>query len=493
MRVVAAFLVVIFLPCWSVSYSSDSVDDLCFRASSGDLDRIIGLIGRGVDPNKRSSYGDLALNKAAEAGHLKVVEFLLRNGSQINTRGSQGETALMAAAAAGQVEIVKLLLKNKADWTLRNSYGLTAQALAESSDKYVTSRILQAYATDELMTLLLIKAAGNGNFREVKRILKTGVDINKPSPDGMTVLMMAAASGNVQMVQYLLEKGADINATSDDGYTALYGAIKNRRTSVVKMLLQHGPSSGFFATDKALKIVDLAEAMGDPDIATLIRTFKDRKDLDHSLCEQYCAILGDLRRFRQMPYGSIPENQLQLARDTLASSRQIRREYYDKVEKNSIKFALSMYGCDFLTGEDDTTSSSNSLTVTPEIISAVEVADQARIKRVVESGASVDFRTGMGETLLHLLVNIPFCYPEIGRKADVLGTARYLLDHGADINVSDLAGWTPLMCACWGGDLALVRLLLDRGAPKTAADSLGITAADIAQRLNETAIVKLVK
>ncbi len=63
-------------------------------------------------------------------------------------------------------------------------------------------------------------------------------------------------------------------------------------------------------------------------------------------------------------------------------------------------------------------------------------------------------------------------------------TARALLDAGADVNAEDLTGWTALHAGAFHGDVAVVSLLMARGAiqqpshwflksPREIADMLG--------------------
>jgi ankyrin repeat protein len=41
--------------------------------------------------------------------------------------------------------------------------------------------------------------------------------------------------------------------------------------------------------------------------------------------------------------------------------------------------------------------------------------------------------------------------------------ARFLIEHGADVNCRDKRGWTPLHTAARNGHLDIVRMLLDHG------------------------------
>ena len=55
-------------------------------------------------------------------------------------------------------------------------------------------------------------------------------------------------------------------------------------------------------------------------------------------------------------------------------------------------------------------------------------------------------------------------------KVDVI---KYLIEHGADINMQDNAGCTALMRASYGGYVDLVLYLLDQGADKSIKDFQG--------------------
>jgi ankyrin repeat protein len=66
--------------------------------------------------------------------------------------------------------------------------------------------------------------------------------------------------------------------------------------------------------------------------------------------------------------------------------------------------------------------------------------------------------------------------------------ARLLVEHGADPNVKQHGGWTPLQAAAMHGDEKLVELLLKAGADPALRSDDGKTAADLAASKGHAAL-----
>jgi ankyrin repeat protein len=69
--------------------------------------------------------------------------------------------------------------------------------------------------------------------------------------------------------------------------------------------------------------------------------------------------------------------------------------------------------------------------------------------------------------------------------------ARRLVEVGADVNVRQRHGWTPLHGAVHMGDADLVRFLLSHGADPKAATDDGETAIDMARKAGDQQMVEL--
>ncbi|MDR3709260.1 MAG: ankyrin repeat domain-containing protein [Capsulimonadaceae bacterium] len=86
----------------------------------------------------------------------------------------------------------------------------------------------------------LLDAACAGDTREVKRLLKQGIDPDTQDENGFPVLALAAVGGHASTVKALLESGANIEATDSEGNTALRWAADEGHLDVAQVLLERG-------------------------------------------------------------------------------------------------------------------------------------------------------------------------------------------------------------------------------------------------------------
>jgi ankyrin repeat protein len=117
------------------------------------------------------------------------------------------------------------------------------------------------------------------------------------------------------------------------------------------------------------------------------------------------------------------------------------------------------------------------------LLEATIIGDIQKIKDLLSNGAEVDIRDKNGMTPLLLAA----------RKGN-REIVKLLLAHGADVNAQDYyLAWTPLILASALGHKEVVKLLLEYGADVDIKDQNGMTALKYAIKNGYKEIVALLK
>ena len=194
------------------------------------------LLAAGANPNATLAGGETALMTCARAGEPAAMRALLRRGADVNAKEpSHSQTALMWAAAQGHPDAVAALLESGAD----------VRARSRDYTQTVTSEVTQRAGREELNytvtrggSTALLFAARSGDVESARLLLASGADVNDALPDGTSALVLAAHSGHGGVAALLLEKGANPDADAI-GYTALHAAVLRSDLNLVKTLIAH--------------------------------------------------------------------------------------------------------------------------------------------------------------------------------------------------------------------------------------------------------------
>lgn len=115
------------------------------------------------------------------------------------------------------------------------------------------------------------------------------------------------------------------------------------------------------------------------------------------------------------------------------------------------------------------------------LVSHARLGEIDGVKQSLDSGVPVNGFDSLGQTAL---------IAAIGNNS--LDEVKLLLARGADPNLADNAGWTPLHFATWFGSTSvLLKELLDHGAGINARNDRGITPLYFASVAGHEAQVKL--
>jgi len=83
-------------------------------------------------------------------------------------------------------------------------------------------------------------AAKTGDLKQVKALLKQGIDVNSKNKQGATPLHWAAFKGHVDVAKELINNGAKVNVLTNKDSTPLRLAITHKQTKMIKYLKSQG-------------------------------------------------------------------------------------------------------------------------------------------------------------------------------------------------------------------------------------------------------------
>ena len=232
---------------------ADGATPLHWAVYRVDVELVEQLLKRGAKSDVANRYGASPLAEAVKVANTKLVEMLLNAGANVEAANEDGQTPLMLAARTGVVEVAEALVRHRAGvnakeqwrgqtalmWAAAQNHADMVQFLiqkgakvnvrAEDNDwptQFTSEPRVQYRPTGGLTPLLYAARAGCG--RCVEALIKGGADPNRPNPDGMTPVMLAIDNLNFDIARYLLEQGANPHVWDWWGRTALYAAVDMR-------------------------------------------------------------------------------------------------------------------------------------------------------------------------------------------------------------------------------------------------------------------------
>lgn len=384
-------------------------------ASGGDLEAVRSIVS--ADPGQataRDVRNDTPLHQAVDGGQIDVVRYLLDAGVPVDIGDNENTTPLSRAAITGNMEIAQLLIGRGADIRLADDGGATP----------------------------LHWAVYNGRTELASTFLRGGADVGARKVNGATPLHGAAFDGHTDCVRLLLDHGADVNARTEGLYTPFLSAAGGQAgLDVVTMLLDAG-SDRHGRNDHGENALMLATRGGNTDVveyllANGVSMFAKSDHSGHSAMH-YAAMSGEIGilEFLVAHAGRVDE---QSDGGWTPLSWAALRGHLD-----AVTYLLEQGADPDPSREDGVTPLMNATRQwQPEIVAAL-----------LEHGADANARdANTGRTVLHQMA-----------LAGLRDGVELALDNGADIDVEDNSGTTPIQYAARYGHRSAAELLKERGA-----------------------------
>ena len=215
---------------------------LYWACHDGKIDLVQRLVKAGADVNMPRNEGNItALWKAAQLGHLDIVEYLLEQGAMTDIQDDELGTPLYVASENGSVPVIRCLVQRGADVNMVG--GLHRRALNAAAffgQIEIVQLLLQQNVKvdpdEEYKYGSALGAAARKGHGDISRLLiQKGWNVNKNFKPYHSALVAAATYGHVEVVEALLLGNADAKSRQ----LALENASKNGKTDVVEELLKH--------------------------------------------------------------------------------------------------------------------------------------------------------------------------------------------------------------------------------------------------------------
>jgi ankyrin repeat protein len=215
-------------------------------ATAGNVDVVELLLDNGAMIDAGSPYWKTPLRSAAHAGHLEVVRLLLDRGAFIEAGWGKGETALKAAAQEGHIDILRLLLDRGAQMDMGRDKGerlLQIAARAGHIDivHLLLEHVAQINGTWRQNQTAIERAIQSGHIEVIQLLLDRGASINRRNDKGEQLIHLAAQAGHIDVVKLLADRGAyRVGERDNNGHTPLHLAAQAGHIDIVKFLLDNG-------------------------------------------------------------------------------------------------------------------------------------------------------------------------------------------------------------------------------------------------------------
>jgi ankyrin repeat protein len=438
---------------------------------------LVHLIEKGAAYKAKNKEGYTALLLAAANGSYSALTVLLDAGANPNAKTKQGDTVLHFAAANLPSSILNRLVSSKAKVSAKNKNGMTPLMFAASSTYHysnITTLINLGANVNSFdnagRTALMIAASGNTNEEAIDVFITSspGMDIDKKSKDknARTALMFALSQNpNEDMALKLISHGADINARDKNGNTPLIIAASNRKSLDLLFQLR-------------MKGADLSRVNKGGDNVLLAAI---RRNASDEIIKYLILINEDINHTNKkgesvlLVAAKFSTKESDIFRFIEAGARidAVTRQGYslwDLIAENAF-----LYSAESLWGLHP--HSDKNLELLRLSSASTGLID---LKKVVDEGAHLEVRDGIGRTPLMLAL--------LSENGDE--TVKALLDLGANVSALSSSGSSLMMAARNCDKPSIIELLVEAGADINYSSHDGLTLLMIAARYNKnTAIV----
>ncbi|MEW6531564.1 MAG: ankyrin repeat domain-containing protein [Thermodesulfobacteriota bacterium] len=306
----------------------------------------------------------------------------------------------------------------------------------------------RSFSEQEVRIAEFVDAGRRGDLELVRKFISEGMPVDAQNTSGNTALMEACENGHLGVINFLLDRHADVSLVNNRNQTALQKAVTSQDPlSIREVFIRRNLIR---STEEALQLAEAFVLFGRADDLKKLYPVgsKDAKFLAQRSLLLAC-VSGDPEKVKYMlDSGADPKS--------VAGQSALANASAGLGTLPIVKL-LKEAGADPNKPEDD-----------PPIWKAAKAGNADIVEYLIKAGAQVNAVKGPEGSALGASV----------QKASTIHdkVTKSLLNAGADPNMADENGFTPLMFAAMNGRVEGVRMLLHRGARVDVATRNGVTA-----------------
>jgi len=304
----------------------------------------------------------------------------------------------------------------------------------------VVAQPLSVAKPEQVQGSPVAEAARQGDMQAVQALLQQGRDVDGWGTDGTPALHWAVRVNDQDLVDVLLAAGADQNGANRYGEAPIHVAVEYRHIGMLRKLLDAGAD------------IEIADPSGEPPL--FIATRLGAVELVEELLAQGAAVDA-----RDSVYGqtalmlAVRDEHSVLVERLLAAGADVNAQGLAGEEMRFILPAEVPVGTSKGVGINrmgwpDRGARQPIAGAKTPLLFATRQGNLALTRLLVEAGADLEIADANGITpLINAIINHSIVNVNRTGQSDHLKIAQYLVDAGANVNAQDWYGETPLWAA----------------------------------------------
>ncbi|KAF5545903.1 ankyrin repeat domain-containing protein [Fusarium phyllophilum] len=318
----------------------------------------------------------------------------------------------------------------------------------------------------------------------VELLVDNGADINARCHQGVIPLHVSAHYGNNEIIEFLLSKGADVSVVDDESQTPLNLASMSGNAEVARLLIDSGADISHETSD-GFTPLSMASSRGNVELAKLLikRGADVNQVVENGHPPLLLAVWYDHTKLAELLIeegAEISETRLKGHMFSLLAvaagnghpntAKALISKGCDPAEAQPLLLATSYGSYSGFSSDSDATSPDFSRSGYHQVL-----------ELLLQSGADVNTSDLGGYTPLHMASLYGF-----------IDMVEILIQKGADLNSKTVAGETPLHSSSAMGHLRVTRVLIQHGANVASKDNSGRNPLHHACRSGSLGVVSLI-